>query len=175
LAFDLSSFNFFKRTYVKEYLTFACRTLAERSQSNLITSVPVRSEQLQLPLIISAVNYPARSNLGCVAIVQEDFPRRMLSRLFHEILSIHQTKTTTTTTNSCATILKRWQTIPTDKLDEIKDRIDEVKEIMAENIEAVIARGQSIDELVVKSSDLSDQSKRFFKKAKETNRCCKVW
>lgn len=39
-------------------------------------------------------------------------------------------------------------------------------------MEAVLARGEKIDDLVAKSEGLSIQSKAFYKTARKTNSCC---
>jgi hypothetical protein len=39
-------------------------------------------------------------------------------------------------------------------------------------IEAVLQRGEKLDDLVSKSEDLGLQSKTFYKTAKKTNACC---
>ncbi|CAM8979815.1 unnamed protein product [Rhodiola kirilowii] len=39
-------------------------------------------------------------------------------------------------------------------------------------IDSVLARGERLDSLVEKSSDLSAASQMFYKQAKKTNQCC---
>ncbi len=39
-------------------------------------------------------------------------------------------------------------------------------------IEAVLQRGEKLDDLVSKSEDLGLQSKTFYKTARKTNACC---
>jgi len=39
-------------------------------------------------------------------------------------------------------------------------------------IEAVLERGEKLDDLVAKSEGLSAQSKMFYKTARKTNSCC---
>lgn len=41
-------------------------------------------------------------------------------------------------------------------------------------IEAVLERGEKLDDLVAKSEGLSMQSKAFYKTAKKTNACCRM-
>jgi synaptobrevin family protein YKT6 len=40
------------------------------------------------------------------------------------------------------------------------------------NLAQVLQRGEKLDDLVAKSSDLSAQSKMFYKSAKKQNSCC---
>lgn len=46
---------------------------------------------------------------------------------------------------------------------------------MSKNIEEVLKRGETLDSLMEKSTDLSATSLQFYKKAKKTNQCCKAY
>ncbi|KAL4345996.1 hypothetical protein AHAS_Ahas11G0334200 [Arachis hypogaea] len=61
-----------------------------------------------------------------------------------------------------------------DKLLKIQKDLDETKIILHQTIESVLARGEKLDSLVEKSSDLSAASQMFYKQAKQTNQCCTV-
>jgi len=51
----------------------------------------------------------------------------------------------------------------------------EVHEVMRNNLESLVKRGESIDQLMAKSEDLSTASVSFYKKAKATNsKCCNL-
>ena len=51
----------------------------------------------------------------------------------------------------------------------------EVKEIMHQNLNDVLKRGENLDQLMAKSKDLSAVSVDFYKKAKKQNqKCCSV-
>ncbi|KAG7613421.1 Longin domain [Arabidopsis suecica] len=59
-----------------------------------------------------------------------------------------------------------------DKLLKIQRELDETKIILHKTIDGVLARGEKLDSLVEKSSELSLASKMFYKQAKKTNSCC---
>ncbi|CAN0838466.1 VAMP-like protein YKT61 [Linum grandiflorum] len=61
-----------------------------------------------------------------------------------------------------------------DKLLKIQRELDETKIILHKTIDSVLARGEKLDSLVEKSSDLSAASQMFYKQAKKTNSCCTV-
>jgi synaptobrevin family protein YKT6 len=60
-----------------------------------------------------------------------------------------------------------------DKITKIQKNLDDIKDIMSKNIDEVLKRGETLDSLMEKSEDLSASSKIFYKKAKDTNACCK--
>ncbi len=59
-----------------------------------------------------------------------------------------------------------------DNLNKVKHQLDETLVIMHENVNRVLERGDSIDELVERSERLSKTSKMFYKVARKHNRCC---
>jgi synaptobrevin family protein YKT6 len=46
--------------------------------------------------------------------------------------------------------------------------------VLYNTIDAVLARGEKLDDLIDKSDSLSMQSKKFYKTAKKHNQCCVV-
>eukprot|EP00850_Spirogloea_muscicola_P025584 SM003579S13198 [mRNA] locus=s3579:430:1424:- [translate_table: standard] len=61
-----------------------------------------------------------------------------------------------------------------DKLLKIQRDLDETKVILHKTIDSVLARGEKLDTLVDKSTDLSMASQLFYKQAKKTNQCCRM-
>ena len=59
-----------------------------------------------------------------------------------------------------------------DQLTRIMHELEQTKMVLHETIEAALERGQKIDDLIVKSNDLSGSSKMFYKTAKKQNQCC---
>ena len=70
--------------------------------------------------------------------------------------------------------LRDWQD-PTqaDKLMKVEKQLFDVTEIMKKNLQDLMDRGESIDQLMDKSKDLNQQSVQFYRSAKKTNsKCC---
>ena len=53
-------------------------------------------------------------------------------------------------------------------------RLDETKIVLHKTIDSVLARGEKLDNLVAKSSDLSVASQMFYRTARKQNQCCKM-
>ncbi|KAI3858016.1 hypothetical protein MKW92_009764 [Papaver armeniacum] len=70
--------------------------------------------------------------------------------------------------------LTKFQEPEADKLLNIQRELDETKFFLHETIDKVLARGEKLDSLVEKSSDLSAVAQMFHKQTKETNRCCTI-
>lgn len=61
-----------------------------------------------------------------------------------------------------------------DKLSKIQKDLDETKVVLHQTIDSMLQRGEKLDSLVDKSSDLSMASQIFYKQAKKTNSCCRM-
>ena len=54
---------------------------------------------------------------------------------------------------------------------KLEKELLEVKDIVHKNIVELLKRGESLDDLMVKSNDLNMVSHEFYKKAKKANKC----
>ncbi|KAF3541964.1 hypothetical protein F2Q69_00019362 [Brassica cretica] len=61
-----------------------------------------------------------------------------------------------------------------DKLLKIQMELDESSIIFHKTIDGLLARGEKLDSLVEKSSDLNKASKMFYKRARKTKTCCSI-
>ena len=59
-----------------------------------------------------------------------------------------------------------------DKITVVQAEVDEVKDIALRNLDALLARGESIDTLVAETEELSITTKTFARTAKDQNACC---
>ena len=59
-----------------------------------------------------------------------------------------------------------------DAMSRLQSDLDDTKIVLHSTIEAVLQRGEKLDDLVDKSEALSMQSKAFYKTARKTNSCC---
>ena len=71
-------------------------------------------------------------------------------------------------------ILRYQDPANADQITRIQRNLDETKEVLHQTIDSVLQRGEKLEDLVDKSSELSSQSKLFYKQAKKVNSCCAV-
>lgn len=64
------------------------------------------------------------------------------------------------------------QEVKPDKLDLIHDQLGEIKEIMIQNIDDILKRGESIESLTKKSEHLKDEATKFERKTRKLNSIC---
>jgi hypothetical protein len=61
-----------------------------------------------------------------------------------------------------------------DNISKINKDLEDLKIKMYENIDQILKRGENIDSLLLKSAELSENSKRFYIATKKTNSCCVI-
>ena len=59
-----------------------------------------------------------------------------------------------------------------DKLLKVQKELDETKIVLHKTIDSVLDRGEKLNSLVEKSTDLSMASQMFYKQARKQNQCC---
>lgn len=127
--------------------------------------------------------YVRSDNLAGVLIADHEYPGRVAHTLLTKVLDDFNAKITsdqwpngneqTINFSQLPTYLSKYQDPrEADALTKIQGELDETKIILRNTIEAVLERGEKLDDLVSKSESLSMQSKAFYKTAKKTNSCC---
>uniref|UniRef100_A0A2P2KN31 Uncharacterized protein MANES_06G039400 n=2 Tax=Rhizophora mucronata TaxID=61149 RepID=A0A2P2KN31_RHIMU len=175
-ASDVSRFGYFQRHSVKEFIVFVGRTVAKRTQPGQRQSVPHEDYK------VHAYN---SNGLCALGFMDDHYPVRSAFSVLNKVLDEYQNN-----------FGERWRTMQednsqpwpylnealtkfqdpaeADKLLKIQRELDETKIILHKTIDSVLARGEKLDSLVEKSSDLSASSQMFYKQAKKTNQCCTI-
>ncbi|KAL9618638.1 MAG: hypothetical protein Q9160_006679 [Pyrenula sp. 1 TL-2023] len=179
---DLSSFSRFTRDSYGEFMTMFSKTVSERTRPGSRQDIEekdytfhcfARSEGVA-GIIISSHDYPA-----LVA-------HQLLSKILDEFLSKHpRTSFSSPSAGIGGTgalafpelkeyLAKYQDPSQADSIMKVQRELDETKIVLHKTIESVLERGEKIDNLVQKSSDLSGQSRMFYKQAQKQNSCCVV-
>ncbi|KAK9474645.1 Longin-like domain-containing protein [Dipodascopsis tothii] len=175
-AKELSSFSFFERMSVGEFMTFFSSTVAERTQPSQRQSVEEAN--------YVAHTYVLAEGLAGVIIADKEYPLRVAYSLLNKILDQFQsqfprakweTGTPKLQFMELEISLAKYQN-PTqaDSIMRVQQELDETKIVLHKAIESVLRRGEELDSLVQKSSALSMTSRKFYKEAKKTNSCCVI-
>ncbi|XP_071492436.1 synaptobrevin homolog YKT6-like [Diadema antillarum] len=174
---DLSSFGYFQRSSVQEFMTFTSKIVVERNQPRVRASVQEQEYTFHVMC--------REDSLACVIISDAEYPSRVaftiINKILEEFASAVSPSTWPTLQENSADYrglegyLSRYQTpSEADPMMKIQKDLDETKVIMHSTIESMLQRGEKLDDLVAKSDDLSAQSKTFYKTAKKTNSCCVI-
>ncbi|EFX79672.1 hypothetical protein DAPPUDRAFT_304483 [Daphnia pulex] len=174
-AYDLSSFGFFQRSSVQEFMAFTAKILTERTSAASRQSVKQGEYMCHI--------YVRADGLCCVLTADHEYPQRvahtLLTKVLDDFAARVESSLWTEGNAACAaysgleaSLAKYQNPREADALTKVQDELDETKIILHNTIEAVLQRGEKLDDLVSKSQGLSDASKMFYKTARKTNSCC---
>ncbi|KZP07579.1 snare protein YKT6 [Athelia psychrophila] len=176
-ASDLSSFSFYQKGSVGEFLTFMSKTVAERTPATQRQSVQENNYTAHV------YNRGGAEQLAAVVITDQEYPVRpafsLLAKILDEFASKYPAKgdyaAQTFTFPDINTYIQKYQDPrQADTIMKVQAELDETKIILHKTIESVLQRGEKLDNLVDRSNALSIQSKAFYKTAKKQNNCCVV-
>lgn len=174
-AFDLSSFGYFQRSSVKEFIVFFSRTLMERT---------TRGQRQSIDHEEYVVHIWLRSDgLGGVAVCDAEYPQRVaftaLNQLLSEFTDVHREtwpmmrEDTSLPFPKLDTAIVDFQDpSKADKLTKIHEDLEKTISVVHKTIDSVLDRGTKLENLVKQSEDLGVQSKLFYNQAASANRCC---
>lgn len=153
-VYDISNIPFFYRSTTKDLLRFLSKTVAEKTQTKLCVT--------EKEYII----YSNKSNNKIIIIITDkDYPSRVAFSMSDYIFQNDNI-------DLDKTIEKYQNPNEADQILKIQKSIDDTKFIMVDAIDKVLTRGEKIDDMIAKSSELSDESKLFYKDAKKLNSWC---
>jgi len=174
-GFDLSSISFFQRGTAQDFITFTCKILVERTAIGSRQSVKEAEYMCHV--------FVRGDSLAAVAVSDHDYPPRvahtMLTRCCEDFAG--QISPAEWTGGSLVggfngqleMYMKKFEDPKqSDPMSRMQNDLDETKIVLHSTIEAVLERGEKLDDLVDKSEALSMQSKAFYKTARKTNSCC---
>ncbi|KAJ7517838.1 hypothetical protein O6H91_21G041800 [Diphasiastrum complanatum] len=160
---DVSQFGYFQRASAKEFILFIARTIASR------TPVGQRQSVEENEYVVYCYN---RNGLCGLAFTDKHYPMRSAFSVVNKVLDEYQQKFGNTWQNAQSDNNEAWPYLtealtkfqdPTeaDKLLKIQRDLDETKVILHKTVDSVLARGEKLDSLVEKSTDLSMASQLF--------------
>ncbi|KAG5349993.1 palmitoyltransferase [Termitomyces sp. Mn162] len=169
-ASDLSSFSFYQKGSVGEFMTFFSKTVAERTpqgqrqsvqENNYTAHVYNRGGADQLAAVIIAdQEYPVRPAFSLLTKLLDEFTAQIPQSSFDNPASINFP--------SINTYIQKYQDPrQADTIMRVQQELDETKIVLHKTIESVLQRGEKLDNLVDRSNALSAQSKMFYKTAKK--------
>jgi len=174
-GFDLSSISFFQRGTAQDFITFTSKILVERTAAGSRQSVKEAEYMCHV--------FVRGDNLSGVAVSDHEYPPRVAHTMLTRVCEDFAGQISPAEWTSGALVggfngqleayLKKFEDPKqSDSMSRLQNDLDETKIVLHNTIEAVLERGEKLDDLVDKSEALSVQSKAFYKTARKTNSCC---
>ncbi|KAI8342525.1 Longin-like domain-containing protein [Chlamydoabsidia padenii] len=183
--YDLSSFGYFQRGSVQEFMNFTSITIVERTQLGQRQSVESENNPLTHIVFVDNVAhvYAHPQGISGVIFSDKEYPSRVAFSLLNKVLDEFLVKFPPEKWTGAQlldypelnTYLQKYQDPKqADSIMKVQNELDETTAILHKTIDSVLQRGEKLDSLVDRSETLSSQSKMFYKTAKKTNSCCVV-
>ncbi|XWV24651.1 hypothetical protein QJ856_gp1133 [Tupanvirus deep ocean] len=157
--FNLASFNFFLWYRIEEFIIASAKEVIERTNDDSIIDI-----ELNYKRVFYMVG--TKTEHGCCFIfTTEPKPHDHLI-LLTKFIQHNGMK---------ETIEENFEYISTElKCKQIQKELDDIKYIMVDNIDSLLKRGEKMDDLVLRTQYLSNESKKFYDRTKKLNRCCVI-
>ncbi|KAJ1091668.1 hypothetical protein NDU88_004785 [Pleurodeles waltl] len=176
-AYDVSSFSFFQRSSVQEFMTFTSQLIVERSGPGSRASV--KEQEYLCHVCVRS------DSLAGVVIADNEYPPRVCFTLLDKVLDEFSTQVeridwpsgspATISYSGLDSYLSKYQNPrEADAMSKVQAELDETKIILHNTMESLLLRGEKLDDLVSKSEVLGTQSKAFYKTARKQNSCCEI-
>lgn len=188
---NVDNFSWFYRSSINQALKCVSSIIIQRINNKNIMRIPITSSLTSNASITETVGYCGKLNIndynnnnninnndtiGVVIIVDVDYPLPIAFKLIRQILSTYINSNAYWTMDNLNALLEKAQNpIKVDKLYAITKEIEEIQEIMQQNINDILQRGEKLDKLIEDSAALSAASKKFLREAKRQNQCCKLY
>jgi synaptobrevin family protein YKT6 len=173
-AKDLTSFGYFQRSSVGEFMDFFSKTIADRTTTGARQSVQENDYMLHA--------HSRADGMVAIAITDIEYPRRVAHSLLTKVADEFNAKYPPTAWKGASSqlefpelndLLTKYQRPEeADPMMKIQKDLDETTIILHQTLESALKRGEKLDDLVNKADSLSASSKMFYKTAKKTNSCC---
>ncbi|VDD80451.1 unnamed protein product [Mesocestoides corti] len=164
-VYELSSFSFFQRGSVQEFLDFTAKLVCERTA--VCSRAAVQESEYFCHIFVR------HDKLCAVVFSDHEYPQRvaqtLLTKTLEEFTTEYPPSTWLTMSAGGANMRKLGEYLvkyqdprQADSLSRLQADVEDTTQILHQTLETLIERGEKLDDLVSKSEDLSSQSKLFY-------------
>ena len=177
-AYSVAFVSFYQRGTLKDFLKFHSRLVIERVQKDVHAQV-----QLEKGICYA---FSGEDKIGVTIICDEEYPKRVAIEFvlkIHDNFKLFKTqnnldlnsieKDTDVKYDYIANEIEEWQDpSKKDNIMKLQNELNDMQDIMRQNMNELLKREESLENLMKKSEDLSATSVNYYIQAKKTNRCC---
>lgn len=161
-AYQLSDFGFFKQPTIKDLCIFASAETVKRSSPGQKTSLEYQN--------MICYTYVTNAGLAAACVTDADYPVRIA---YEFILNILKKYVNNQSESDIDALLQDYQDIAkVDKLSAIKNELDATTKICSDTINKLMIRDDEMHDLLIKTEELSELTKRFVIETDKLNSCC---
>jgi len=124
--------------------------------------------------VVCTPNTPESVTTGLLATMRRSFENEFDAEEIAQICTMNDAAATASTRSFLPTLQNLIDSTPTDApLNEVKSHIAEVKQVMTDNIEKVLARGEQLEVVAAKADNLTAHARDFHIRGRSLRR--RMW
>lgn len=177
-AFKLDDFSWLSRSNIKELFRFCAKNIYDRIADTFFYKICLDDETKKLlqPYDLDNITcYVYKfGNKKCCIITREVYSSKQLFETIQTLINADILNNTLL--NNCIEQveqqLENSEISSTKNLSHIINNVEEIKDILHISLDALLKRGEKLDDLIDKSSELSMTTKTFKKNSDKLRKCC---
>ena len=176
---DLSQLNIFQRQVATDIIKFHTKTIVNHTEMGKRQTVKLEDDKGYCHTWV----HP--NGLAVTVLTDQQYPMRVAYSLINEALKKWEERYPVASswqvqTKDCEMefpegkeLFQQFKNpLEADKICSIQGKLDEVKAQVIESMDEILRRGETLDALMEKSSELNSTSKDIYRTAKRQNSCC---
>ena len=177
--YNLYDISYFKRSQAKDFIHLLAREFTNETFSTMEHLHSTHNYNINMLtednkyyyIMITSINYDIKLSRIVLCEIANEFKRIMI---IYKIPKYVFNDMDLQDKNLANIIEKYKDNINNEKIDKIKENLNNLTEVMKNNIDKIVVRDFKINELFVKTQTVSKQADEFRTSAAKLNKCC-VW
>jgi synaptobrevin homolog YKT6 len=178
-AYYSSKFPFFARSNIKKILIEIGREIIKRIKSDTFYSIKVDKDNIN-----GIVHGYVNNGIGCIIIDDnknhtehiKGFLKKSLMIMSEQASHYEIIKSDIYLTNKELDkfFIDGNDELKNDKLIQVRNEVDVTKAVILDSIDALLERGEKIEDLLIRNETLEKEAREYLKRTKDLNRCCQI-
>ena len=153
--YNLSSITYFCKSSVKEFILFIIKLIISK---DIIEKTTITEKDYKISID------PRKNNVIGLIITDFEYPVNVAFDILNKVIFdpkiLHDI------------IIKCQDPRDISKIYKVNEELDKTIDTVQKTISDILDRGAKLENLIKQSNELSDQSKLFYEKASNANKCC---
>jgi len=106
------------------------------------------------------IHFIKTENITVFCIAMNDTPKRVCWSCLEDIVN-NYTKSSNKVSTMLRNTMMKWNDPESDKISLIKSKVDDIKNVMVKNIDDILKRGETLEDLQVKTEEMASVAHNF--------------
>ena len=159
--YKLDDFSFIYRPKIKETIETITNELIKNIKINSYYKITENNKYMNMNIYCNTFNG------FYVAITDLTYPETTLLNLLNDLTKMDA---------NYEKLFNLYQNpMEVDKICKIKSELNDVKDVLINDIDKLLERGETIEDLMIRTTKLEETSKTFVHETEKLNKCCYIF